>query len=186
MMVGLVLGCALVLLVAYRTYGRLLGRLLRLDDSNPTPAVAMRDDVDYAPLEPSPLLSQHFSAIAAAGPGLSDILWRIVCAGEGMREAETALGWPARAGKLVLTLALIEGAAAGPSPLLKGWLLDLSRVSLMCGIVLTFSRTAWLSLAVLAVGIFAASLFFPTRASVLFGAISAEAVVDGEYGCRID
>lgn len=45
-------------------------------------------------------------AIAAAGPGLSDILWRIVCAGEGMREAETALGWPARAGKLVLTIAL--------------------------------------------------------------------------------
>jgi hypothetical protein len=46
------------------------------------------------------------AAIAAAGPGLSDILCRIVCAGEGMRDAETALGWPARAGKLVLTLAL--------------------------------------------------------------------------------
>jgi hypothetical protein len=45
-------------------------------------------------------------AIAHAGPGLADILWRIVCAGEGMRDAETALGWPARAGKLVLTLAL--------------------------------------------------------------------------------
>ena len=45
-------------------------------------------------------------AIAAAGPGLADILWRIVCAGEGMREAETALGWPARAGRLVLILAL--------------------------------------------------------------------------------
>jgi hypothetical protein len=45
-------------------------------------------------------------AIASAGPGLGDILWRIVCAGEGMRQAETALGWPARAGKLVLTLAL--------------------------------------------------------------------------------
>ena len=45
-------------------------------------------------------------AIATAGPGLADILWRIVCAGEGMRDAETALGWPARAGKLVLTLAL--------------------------------------------------------------------------------
>lgn len=45
-------------------------------------------------------------AIAAAGPGLSDILWRVVCAGEGMRDAETALGWPARAGKLVLTMAL--------------------------------------------------------------------------------
>ena len=45
-------------------------------------------------------------AVAEAGPGLSDILWRVVCAGEGMRAAETALGWPARAGKLVLTLAL--------------------------------------------------------------------------------
>ena len=45
-------------------------------------------------------------AIESAGPGLSDILWRVVCAGEGMREAEGALGWPARAGKLVLSLAL--------------------------------------------------------------------------------
>jgi hypothetical protein len=45
-------------------------------------------------------------AVAAAGPGLSDILWRVVCSGEGMRDAETALGWPARAGKLVLVLAL--------------------------------------------------------------------------------
>jgi hypothetical protein len=46
------------------------------------------------------------AAVAAAGPGLSDILWRVVCSGEGMREAETALGWPARAGKVVLMLAL--------------------------------------------------------------------------------
>ena len=46
------------------------------------------------------------AAVASAGPGLSDILWRVVCAGEGMRDAESALGWPARAGKLVLTFAL--------------------------------------------------------------------------------
>lgn len=46
------------------------------------------------------------AAVEEAGPGLSDILWRVVCAGEGMRDAETALGWPARAGKLVLCLAL--------------------------------------------------------------------------------
>lgn len=45
-------------------------------------------------------------AIATAGPGLSDILWRVVCAGEGISAAERALGWPTRAGKLVLTLAL--------------------------------------------------------------------------------
>ncbi len=29
------------------------------------------------------------AAVAEAGTGLSDILWRVVCAGEGMREAET-------------------------------------------------------------------------------------------------
>jgi hypothetical protein len=46
------------------------------------------------------------AAVDAAGPGLCDILWRVVCSGEGMREAETALGWPARAGKVVLCLAL--------------------------------------------------------------------------------
>jgi hypothetical protein len=46
------------------------------------------------------------AALDEAGPGLADILWRIVCAGEGMRDAESALGWPARAGRLVLTLAL--------------------------------------------------------------------------------
>jgi hypothetical protein len=46
------------------------------------------------------------SAVKALGPGLGDIAWRVLCAGEGMREAESALGWPARAGKLVLTMAL--------------------------------------------------------------------------------
>lgn len=46
------------------------------------------------------------AAVASAGPGLADILWRVVCAGEGMRDVETALGWPARAGKLVLSFAL--------------------------------------------------------------------------------
>lgn len=46
------------------------------------------------------------SAVGAAGAGLADILWRVVCAGDGMRDAERALGWPARAGKLVLTIAL--------------------------------------------------------------------------------
>ena len=50
--------------------------------------------------------TRFHDAVASAGPGLADILWRVVCAGEGMREAETALGWPARAGKLVLALAL--------------------------------------------------------------------------------
>lgn len=46
------------------------------------------------------------NAVGAAGPGLSDVLWRVVCAGESVPFAEKALGWPARAGRLVLTLAL--------------------------------------------------------------------------------
>jgi hypothetical protein len=45
-------------------------------------------------------------AVAAAGPGLADVLWRVVCAGEALPEAERALAWPARSGKLVLKLAL--------------------------------------------------------------------------------
>lgn len=45
-------------------------------------------------------------AVAAAGPGLADVLWRVVCAGEGLPDAERGLGWPARSGKLVLGLAL--------------------------------------------------------------------------------
>ncbi len=51
------------------------------------------------------------TAIAVAGPGLADILWRVVCAGEGLPTAEKALHWPARAGRLVLTLALDRLAA---------------------------------------------------------------------------
>jgi uncharacterized protein DUF6456 len=45
-------------------------------------------------------------ALAEAGKGLEDVLWRVVCAGEGLPQAEKALGWPARSGKLVLQLAL--------------------------------------------------------------------------------
>jgi len=45
-------------------------------------------------------------AVAAAGSGLADILWRVVCAGETLPDAERALAWPVRSGKLVLGLAL--------------------------------------------------------------------------------
>ena len=51
------------------------------------------------------------AAVDAAGPGLSDILWRVVCMGEGLESAERAMAWPARAAKLVLGLALERVAA---------------------------------------------------------------------------
>ncbi len=46
------------------------------------------------------------AAITATGAGLSDVLWRVACAGEGLEIAEKAMGWPVRAGKVVLGLAL--------------------------------------------------------------------------------
>ena len=46
------------------------------------------------------------TAIDHVGPGLADICWRVICAGEGIGCAEKGLGWPARSGKLVLGLAL--------------------------------------------------------------------------------
>ncbi|MFM5895751.1 MAG: DUF6456 domain-containing protein [Novosphingobium sp.] len=50
-------------------------------------------------------------AVAEAGPGLSDVLWRVVCAGETLPDAERAMAWPVRSGKLVLRLALDRVAA---------------------------------------------------------------------------
>lgn len=46
------------------------------------------------------------TAVKVVGPGLGDVLWRVVCAGEGLPDCEKALGWPSRAGRVVLTLAL--------------------------------------------------------------------------------
>lgn len=60
-----------------------------------------------APSERQVAARQRFDgAIAAAGKGLEDILWRVVCACETLPVAEKALAWPARSGKLVLRLAL--------------------------------------------------------------------------------
>ncbi len=70
----IVLPVAVVLTIAYFTYGRVLSRLLRLDAKRPTPAVELRDDLDYLPIEPKFLFPQHFSAIAAAGPIVGPIL----------------------------------------------------------------------------------------------------------------
>jgi Domain of unknown function (DUF6456) len=46
------------------------------------------------------------AAVAHAGSGLTDILWRVVCAGETLPLIEEQLGWPRRCARVVLTLAL--------------------------------------------------------------------------------
>lgn len=80
------------------------------------PSVTMRwdpvrirstSDSGLAPGERQIAARQRFEgAIAAAGKGLQDILWRVVCACETVTAAERELDWPARSGKLVLRLAL--------------------------------------------------------------------------------
>jgi hypothetical protein len=80
-----------------------------------SPALTMRwepvrirgSGAHLAPTERQIAARQRFDgAIAAAGKGLEDILWRVVCACETVPAAEKALEWPARSGKLVLRLAL--------------------------------------------------------------------------------
>lgn len=83
------------------------------------PSVTMRWDATPiakgrrgAPMGLNPTMAQLSAkqrferALVGVGRGLSDILWRIVCAGESLPEAEKALGWPTRSGRVVLTLAL--------------------------------------------------------------------------------
>lgn len=64
-------------------------------------------DAGLNPTERQLAAKERFDgAAAAAGPGLADIVWRVVCAGETLPNAERAMSWPARSGKLVLRLAL--------------------------------------------------------------------------------
>jgi hypothetical protein len=92
---------------------RLRGDFMRAGQA---PRVTMRWDPapvsrpisgDHDPTISQLVARERFDAAAAAvGPGLTDVLWRVVCMGEGLETAECALGWPSRAGKLVLRLAL--------------------------------------------------------------------------------
>ncbi len=70
----LALGVLAILIVGYFTYGRFIARQYNLDDARTTPAVTKNDGVDFVPEKPFYLLSQHFSAIAAAGPIAGPIL----------------------------------------------------------------------------------------------------------------
>ena len=66
---------SLILLLAYFTYGKFMSKkVFMLDDENVTPAVEMRDGLDYEPIDAKFLAGQHFSAIAAAGPVTGPII----------------------------------------------------------------------------------------------------------------
>lgn len=80
-MLALALIVVVCLTAGYLLYGSFIARQYRIDDATVTPATARADGVDFIPTRPFYLLSQHFSAIAAAGPIAGPIL------------ACTAFGW---------------------------------------------------------------------------------------------
>ena len=95
------------------------GERLRMDYERAqlAPSVTMRWDpvrvdggpggADLTPGERQISAKERFDgAMREAGRGLSDVLWRVVCACESLPNAEKALSWPARSGKLVLGIAL--------------------------------------------------------------------------------
>lgn len=54
--------------IAYRIYGTYISKVFEENDKNPTPASAMKDDVDYVPTKPIVLFGHHFASIAGGGP----------------------------------------------------------------------------------------------------------------------
>lgn len=73
-LLGITIGSGLILLAAYVTYGRWLVRKLELRGDVITPACEVNDGEDFVPTPAPYLFSQHFSAIAAAGPIVGPIL----------------------------------------------------------------------------------------------------------------
>jgi len=49
-------------------YSRYIEKLFKMDDSIPTPAHALRDDMDFVPTKPFVLFGHHFASIAGGGP----------------------------------------------------------------------------------------------------------------------
>lgn len=73
-LLSLVAIAAILLLIGYFTYGAWLSKLLNLRRDAVTPAYALQNDNDFVPAGKFYLLSQHLSAIAAAGPIVGPIL----------------------------------------------------------------------------------------------------------------
>jgi carbon starvation protein len=65
----LVIGSAIMYIVAYNTYGRFLGKkIFKLTKDNICPSEELRDDHDYVPTHPQVLFGHHFASIAGTGP----------------------------------------------------------------------------------------------------------------------
>ncbi|QJC50745.1 carbon starvation protein A [Paenibacillus albicereus] len=73
--VSIVIGSICFLLIAYRLYGTFIAyKVLKLENSKPTPAHELEDGKDYVPTNKWVAFGHHFAAIAAAGPLVGPIL----------------------------------------------------------------------------------------------------------------
>lgn len=73
--VTIVVGSICILMIAYRLYGTFMAaKVLKLDESKPTPAQKFEDGKDYVPTNKWVVFGHHFAAIAAAGPLVGPIL----------------------------------------------------------------------------------------------------------------
>ena len=71
----LVIVAALVLIIAYRTYGAFIAaKVLVLNEKNKVPSEVLNDGRDYVPTNKWVLLGHHFAAIAGAGPLIGPVL----------------------------------------------------------------------------------------------------------------
>ena len=71
---GIIVISTIILVLAYRFYGRIISIRLEIDDKNPTPAHTKRDNVDYMPGKMPVVLGHHFASIAGAGPIVGPII----------------------------------------------------------------------------------------------------------------
>ena len=73
--ITIVIASICILMIAYRLYGTFMAaKVLKLDDSIPTPAHTLEDGKDYVPTNKWVTFGHHFAAIAAAGPLVGPIL----------------------------------------------------------------------------------------------------------------
>ncbi|OMP67029.1 carbon starvation protein CstA [Domibacillus epiphyticus] len=73
--ITIVIASMCILMIAYRLYGTFMAvKVLKLDDSKPTPAHVLQDGKDYVPTNRWVTFGHHFAAIAAAGPLVGPIL----------------------------------------------------------------------------------------------------------------
>ena len=65
---------AIAYIFAVKWYGRLVSKLIRVDDNTPTPATTKQDGKDFVPTRFHIVFAHHFATIAGAGPIIGPVV----------------------------------------------------------------------------------------------------------------